>query len=311
MDWFRHDVGMAKHPKMIALAKALKQHRMKVYGHLSSLLEGVAEHAESGVLVVGGELDHVEVWAEWDGPPGAFIAALQTTGWIDDDGELVGWWKRHRNVINDRKRKADKRKCARTNRGQSADSPKPDLTRPDPTRHPVSDETDARAPAPATPPAEPAKAPAGFSSGFWENDATRADRERLVESALAGGLETYAPDVAAEVERVATAQRKTKPQKYASGMLKKPERLRAVAVRLQSERAERIEKSSRAGPPAAVGPPPSGRTWHEVTGKVGGPSPGEERREREAAERELEISARASALVASLGEGMSVRGKKG
>lgn len=90
-------------------------------GHLLWLWASMAEHAEDGNLT---KIDDqvIESWAGWDGEPNRFLAALRATGWIVD-GVMVGFEKRHREMVAERNRKAAYRKRQRDISGTRSPCP--------------------------------------------------------------------------------------------------------------------------------------------------------------------------------------------
>ena len=320
MDWFRVDSDVVEHPRVMQLAHRLHISRTLALGHLVTLWARVAKHAESGSLA-GIEDSVVEQWAEWHPKKGAksgeFVAALIAIGALTDNAkrELRGWKKRNDYLMRERKRKQDmEKRRARPARNPRADSvpTKPNETEPNISVSEKHPDARARAPEPpaSRPPGPVGSLSTGFSAAFWESDEVRADRERLVERALSGGgLESYAPEVAAEVERVSRAQRKTKPQKYATGMVKNRDGLREIAARLQAERADRVEASrvqAAAGPPGAAPPPVVEDLVAAIgSGGSGGKREGKAERQDRA---ELEREAKRREAIARLERGGASRG---
>ncbi len=97
------------------------------------------------------------------------------------------------------------------------------------------------------PPAGPdrSRVDVGFFGDFFETRKLDMHWSRALDEALAGGFEGFARRVAAEVIVRSTAQHKTKPQKYATGILKRRESLRGIAALLESEQADVVERAER------------------------------------------------------------------
>jgi hypothetical protein len=87
-------VEIYNRPKFRRLVRTLGINRAHVLGHLESLWMCTYQ-AKSPIL---DSADDVEMLAEWEGEPGAFVAAAVTEGWLDDlgDGRLAvhNWFKR-------------------------------------------------------------------------------------------------------------------------------------------------------------------------------------------------------------------------
>ena len=195
-----------------------------------------------------------------------------------------------------------------------------------------------RAPGGDPPPARPAPAPKtvtsvrpSFKTDGEPGPSTVAAFERVVPKPKAIDLakrirQKVGPsrelDVARKVIREATRSKVKNAEDLIGFALKLDD---PATVYGKGEYPEEIESRLRAAgvDPAAVGPLPSGRSFASVAGPPANlplPDPvaaraaarkvGEERREREAAEADLELQRKASALVASLGANMAVKAKK-
>lgn len=108
MDWFRVDSDVPRHPAVHALADTLGVSLRDVLGLLTMLWGSVAEHAEDGNL---GSVSATCIarWTAFDGNPDVLVAALKSTGWIDANMALIGWAKRHKSMVDARKRKRKQR----------------------------------------------------------------------------------------------------------------------------------------------------------------------------------------------------------
>jgi hypothetical protein len=84
------------------LADRLGLHPKHALGLYVSLLEGFGQYRPDGRLTAVPDAQ-VEAWAGWDGPPGAFAAALRARC-QDDDGELRGWRKRQGKLLERQER---------------------------------------------------------------------------------------------------------------------------------------------------------------------------------------------------------------
>jgi hypothetical protein len=87
------------HPKFANLKGILGQPKFSVLGLLEAIWHFSARFTPQGNI--GKYTDGtIEAWVEWNGTPGALIAALVRAGWLDEN-------RRHRLVIHDWAQHAD------------------------------------------------------------------------------------------------------------------------------------------------------------------------------------------------------------
>lgn len=132
IDFVAIDPGIAKDPRIAAMAQALHKDRYWVVGRLPGFFGEVAAHCPDGVI---GAVDHATL-DEWAGGARGFGA--QVKAHLCDAGTLRAWWKYNgkalKNLRHDRERKAEARRAraqaraaeqaTRKVRGQSEESPR-------------------------------------------------------------------------------------------------------------------------------------------------------------------------------------------
>lgn len=89
--------GTPDHPKMHRLARALGVPRAQAAGHLEFLWHWTAKFAPRGDVGRFQDVD-IEQGADWKGPAGALVSALEAEGWLDPHPEvrlIVHDWHEH------------------------------------------------------------------------------------------------------------------------------------------------------------------------------------------------------------------------
>ena len=153
-----HDTAR-DHPKVIKLARDLGTKQVYALGHLASLWTWVLRMAPDGNLS-SFEDDDIEIAAQWEGEPGAFVeacvarklldrrgGALSVHDWEDFSGSL----KAAERARNYRARKAESKATSRDGHARSRDITQTDQTRPtrpDQTDHGAERSAFASAPPP-------------------------------------------------------------------------------------------------------------------------------------------------------------------
>lgn len=85
------------HPKFARFKVSLKLTKGAALGYLEALWHFCGRFTPQGDIGRYSDED-IEAWVEWDGAPGALIAALIAAGWLDADSEhrlLVHDWAKH------------------------------------------------------------------------------------------------------------------------------------------------------------------------------------------------------------------------
>lgn len=108
--------ALARHPKLLRLARKLNISKRESIGLLHMLWWWCLDYAPDGVLAGIGD-DEIAMAVEWDGDPALLVDALVDTGWIDiDEGAtlVVHDWMDYGGKLVQRKRaNADRMRNAR------------------------------------------------------------------------------------------------------------------------------------------------------------------------------------------------------
>src|ERR1035437_623991 len=89
--------AVTEHPKFAQLKSILRAPKGATLGWLEATWHFAAKFTPQGNV---GKYDNsqIEAWVEWNGEPGALIAALVESKWLDDDPEfrlVIHDWDRH------------------------------------------------------------------------------------------------------------------------------------------------------------------------------------------------------------------------
>ncbi len=180
--WIELHDTLLDHRKVKRLSRAVTRQAVTVRGHLVTLWLNVLRHAPDGNLI-DWEPSDIEDYAEWDGPPGAFVDALIACGFLvhgKDEAIAVNDWTEYATHLKaaERKRKERERKRFEaedtvpeshdvtgrhvTSQDSDRNSGPVTLTRPDQTR---TDQTRPDQTKPNTPPLADASSPAAPPGG--------------------------------------------------------------------------------------------------------------------------------------------------
>jgi hypothetical protein len=85
--------AVTDHPKFARLKRLLKASKCPALGYLEGLWHFAGKYTPHGDLGKYSD-DDIEAWLEWEGEPGALVAALRDAGWLDAS-------KDHRIVVHD------------------------------------------------------------------------------------------------------------------------------------------------------------------------------------------------------------------
>lgn len=120
--WIKMGTGLASHPKVKALRRALKADRLKVIGGLWAVWCVFDEHSASGRLD-GYTLDDMDEEIGWRG----FSEAMRDIGWLheDPDGLEAPDYEEH-NGPNAKRRALDASRKGRSRAAKTDDEPPPD-----------------------------------------------------------------------------------------------------------------------------------------------------------------------------------------
>jgi hypothetical protein len=90
MEWYRLDVSIARHPRMLRLASRLDISLLEARGIVMTLF-GLARtyHPFDGDL--SNELDTLPMMLDWDSSRGDVVTALRDTGWLTPEGSIAQW----------------------------------------------------------------------------------------------------------------------------------------------------------------------------------------------------------------------------
>lgn len=120
--WIKMGTGLASHPKVKALRRALKADRLKVIGGLWAVWCVFDEHSASGRLD-GYTLDDMDEEIGWRG----FSEAMRDIGWLIEDGDgLEAPDYEEHNGPNAKRRALDASRKGRTRAAKSDEEPPPD-----------------------------------------------------------------------------------------------------------------------------------------------------------------------------------------
>ncbi len=120
--WIKMGTGLASHPKVKALRRALKADRLKVVGGLWAVWCVFDEHSAAGRLD-GYTLDDMDEEIGWRG----FSEAMRDIGWLVEDGDGLGApdYEEH-NGPNAKRRALDASRKGRARGSKSDNEPPPD-----------------------------------------------------------------------------------------------------------------------------------------------------------------------------------------
>lgn len=132
MAWIELHQSGPWHKKTVALAKDLGVRRNEAWGALTTLWLWALEHAQDGQL---GHLTDREIaaGAGWHGNAARFVLAINTHGWLDDDGYIHDWHDFAGRLIERRAADLERKKAyekdqrekrRRTSGGKSTEIPK-------------------------------------------------------------------------------------------------------------------------------------------------------------------------------------------
>jgi len=110
--WIESHQTLARHPKVIRLAARLKINRAQALGHLHLLWWWTLDFSPEGDLSVF-SAPEIALGAEWSGDGEEFLAALQQTGWIDEDLSLHDWEDYAGKLLQRRRRNTQRKQEAR------------------------------------------------------------------------------------------------------------------------------------------------------------------------------------------------------
>ena len=115
MAWIESHDELPTHPKTGKLARRLQVETPQAVGHLHFLWWWCLTHRPDGILH-GMDADDIAAAAGWSGDPVAFVDAMFTAGWLDDDGENLSvhdWWDGAGKTIKRRKFATERQRKAR------------------------------------------------------------------------------------------------------------------------------------------------------------------------------------------------------
>ena len=104
--------SLPRHPKLVRLASRLGVPRVHAAGHLTFLWLWCVDYAPKGDVSKFGAPE-IAAGAEWDGDPGAFVAALLETGWLDVAGTIHDWEEYGGKIRASREADAERKRVSR------------------------------------------------------------------------------------------------------------------------------------------------------------------------------------------------------
>lgn len=127
MAWSHLEDEAPDHPKLIKVARYLKEDPVKSFGHVVSLWCWTTRMAPDGILS-SYDVEDIEIGARWDGEEGAFVAACVRAGLLDEIDhpkgyEVHGYWKRagsHKKSLQKRKERMAKANEEQVSRDKDA-----------------------------------------------------------------------------------------------------------------------------------------------------------------------------------------------
>ena len=111
MDWIRVAGSIIRHPKTRRLALALGIPKTEAVGHLVAIWTWAAEYFQDGSLAEC-KPEEIADGAEWQGDAPAFVAAMQTAGYLDGL-ELHDWHVYQGALIEKRERDRERARLVR------------------------------------------------------------------------------------------------------------------------------------------------------------------------------------------------------
>jgi len=92
MPWIESHTALARHPKVLRLARLLGLRVPAALGHLHLLWWWALEYAPSGDLSPF-DADEIAIACMWEGETAGLLPALQQAGFLDQDGMLHDWYE--------------------------------------------------------------------------------------------------------------------------------------------------------------------------------------------------------------------------
>lgn len=122
MAWIQAHQELGRHPKLLKLAGELRIHRAQALGHLLSLWWWALDYRPEGDLSA---LTSAEISAasDWPGDADRFLAGLQTTGFLDQDGRIHDWYEYAGKLVVARKKDAERKRVERALSGSPPGPP--------------------------------------------------------------------------------------------------------------------------------------------------------------------------------------------
>jgi len=112
MAWIESHQSLGEHPKTKKLCRLLGISKAQAIGHLHMLWWWALDYAQDGSLARYDDLD-VAIGAEWEGDEAAFVGALASSGFLDNDRLIHDWHDYAGKLIERRERNAQRMRDAR------------------------------------------------------------------------------------------------------------------------------------------------------------------------------------------------------
>lgn len=90
MAWIESHQSLARHPKLLRLARLLKVNKAQAIGHLHLLWWWTLDYAPDGDVSAFSSCE-LGAAAEWPRKADDFVAALREAGWVDADNRIHDW----------------------------------------------------------------------------------------------------------------------------------------------------------------------------------------------------------------------------
>ncbi len=124
MAWIESHQELARHPKVVRLARTLKITKAQAIGHLHLLWWWTLDFSPTGELSAFTSCELGSA-AEWTSDADHFRKALEDSGWIDPDGRIHDWHDYAGKLVEQRARDSQrKRELRRMSAGQRPDGGK-------------------------------------------------------------------------------------------------------------------------------------------------------------------------------------------
>ncbi len=118
MAWIESHQSLRDHPKTKRLARTTGMNRVCCIGWLHMLWWWALDYADDGDLSRF-SVEDVEDGVEWDGEPGALVAALRSCGFIDDPFLIHDWYDFAGKLSQRREANRDRMRQARASQSQT------------------------------------------------------------------------------------------------------------------------------------------------------------------------------------------------